>query len=329
LRSCIHVPTYQQDPGKNPKEFSSYSLGFFLILSLYRSGEQIMTAFPLLDCCQMLAIDPKTLRSWLRQAKMSLHTHPSDARVKSLTQEQVQHLAALHGRSLRPHAALSLATPVEIFPLGAPLASTQTETVRCIIPQQIEADLIEKVTLLERSVARMQEHLANLALQLLEERTLRYEQRLHTLEGLIEPMRGQQAPQQRREMREQPTRQDADPSQERRPRSAKQQAPSRVIPLIEYGANGTYIVICPELGELPLTPDSPEWFAWLATLSSFRFLGQQGRLSASRTRGRPCWMAYRRIHGHCYSYGLGNTKHLTIAHLEQMAATLQSHLPSL
>lgn len=88
------------------------------------------------------------------------------------------------------------------------------------------------------------------------------------------------------------------------------------------------MLICPKEGELHLTPDSPEWFAWLETLNSFRFLGQQGRLSASRTRGRPCWMAYRRIHGHCYNYGLGNTKRLTIAHLEQMAATLQSHTTS-
>jgi hypothetical protein len=92
---------------------------------------------------------------------------------------------------------------------------------------------------------------------------------------------------------------------------------------------GTYVIICPTRGELSFAPDSPEWFAWLETLNSFRFVGQQGRLSASRTKGRPCWMAYRRIHGHCYNYGLGNTKRLTIAHLEQMAATLQSHVPSL
>jgi len=78
-----------------------------------------------------------------------------------------------------------------------------------------------------------------------------------------------------------------------------------------------------------LLPDSPEWFDWLATLSSFRFLGQQGRLSTYRNPGRTSWMAYRRIHGRRYDYGLGNTKLLTIAHLEQMAATLQSSVSSL
>jgi len=88
------------------------------------------------------------------------------------------------------------------------------------------------------------------------------------------------------------------------------------------------VLICREHGELPIVPDSPEWFDWLSTRSSFRFVGKLGRLSASRTKERPCWMAYRRIHGHCYSYGLGNTKRLTIAHLEQMAATLQAHASS-
>src|SRR5262249_30885739 len=100
------------------------------------------------------------------------------------------------------------------------------------------------------------------------------------------------------------------------------------LPLIAYTATGSYVVICPTHGELDLLPDSAEWFEWLATLSSFRFLGQQGRLSASRSSGRPCWMAYRRIHKRCYTYGLGNTKRLTLAHLEQMAATLQSYVPS-
>ena len=105
-------------------------------------------------------------------------------------------------------------------------------------------------------------------------------------------------------------------------------APSRALALIEYWAEGTYGIISPTEGVLALVPDSPAWFDWLATLSSFRFLGQQGRLSASRTKGRTSWMAYRRIHGQCYAYGLGQTAHLTIARLELMAATLQSHAPS-
>ncbi len=48
-----------------------------------------MTSLSFLECCHLLAIDPKTLRQWLAQAKMSLHAHPTDARVKCLTSEQV------------------------------------------------------------------------------------------------------------------------------------------------------------------------------------------------------------------------------------------------
>jgi len=175
----------------------------------------------------------------------------------------------------------------------------------------------------------MQQHLAELALELLQERTLRYEKRLQALETLIGPTQQPSAqPQVRQRMGEQ--NQPDGKHQERRPHPAEKRAHSRLIPLIEYAADGTYVVICPELGELPLIPDSPEWFDWLATLSSFRFVGQQGRLSAYRKPGRTfCWFAYRRIHRHRYEHALGCTDQLTIDHLEQMAAKLQSSLVSL
>src|SRR2546422_10868193 len=53
-----------------------------------------------------------------------------------------------------------------------------------------------------------------------------------------------------------------------------------LLPLIEYGAHGTYVVICPQQGELHLSPDSLEWFAWLASVSSLRFVGKCRRLTA-------------------------------------------------
>src|SRR5258708_24840842 len=113
---------------------------------------------------------------------------------------------------------------------------------------------------------------------------------------------------------------------------AELRARSRVIPLIEYGCRGSYVVICPQEGELHLTPDSPEWFDWLATLSSFRFVGQQGRFTAYREhkhRGPTrSWRADRSIHGRNYKHSLGVTDHLSINRLEQVAAILQSHLAS-
>ena len=46
--------------------------------------------------------------------------------------------------------------------------------------------------------------------------------------------------------------------------------PTHVLPLVEYGSQGHYVVICPKQGLLALEPDSSAWFAWLATQSSFR-----------------------------------------------------------
>jgi hypothetical protein len=59
-------------------------------------------------------------------------------------------------------------------------------------------------------------------------------------------------------------------------------APTHVLPLVEYATQGGYVIICPEHGLLPFEPDSPQWFAWLATHSSFRFVGQSGRFTAHR-----------------------------------------------
>jgi hypothetical protein len=280
-----------------------------------------MTMLPLIDCSEMLAIDAKTLRHWLRQANIPLHPHPSDARVKCLTMEQVWQLAALHGRALKPQEAPTTSL------LGAPLRPTATDLALGETPAiQRATDLLTKLSQLETQVSTMQQHLAQLALELLQERTLRYEQRLQTLETLIGST---QQPPARQRMGEQNPPEEGSHKQRRLP-PAKPPAPSRLIPLIEYAADGTYVVICPERGELPLTPDSPEWFDWLATLSSFRFVGQRGRLSAYRKPGRTfCWFAYRRIHRHRYEHALGRTDRLTIDHLEQMAVKLQSSLVSL
>ena len=89
------------------------------------------------------------------------------------------------------------------------------------------------------------------------------------------------------------------------------------------------MVICPTQGLLPLQPDTPAWFAWLATQSSFRFVGKQGRFTAHREverLPRAAWRAHRSIGSHTYNLHLGSTESLTIATLEQAAATLQAHL---
>ena len=175
----------------------------------------------------------------------------------------------------------------------------------------------------------VQEHLAQLALALLREQERTVEQRITALEALVHPVGGghQLADPQEQEARPEPTHVS---HQGHQPLPVEQRARSRMPALIEYGAQGAYVIISSQEGELHLTPDSAEWFAWLASISSFRFVGQQGRFTAYRhDRLSRSWRAHRRIHQQDYRQLLGTTDHLTIQRLEQAAAAIQSQLSSL
>jgi hypothetical protein len=88
------------------------------------------------------------------------------------------------------------------------------------------------------------------------------------------------------------------------------------------------VVLCPKYGLLPLEPDTPAWFAWLAEQSSFRFVGKEGHFSAHHEWRVPhgAWRAHRHIRNQAYHLRLAPTQDLTSAVLEQAAATLQAHL---
>ena len=66
-----------------------------------------MTLLPLRQGCALLGIDAKTLRHWMQQANLSLHPHPNDARIKCVTSEHLEQLAALHRRPVDVPAALA------------------------------------------------------------------------------------------------------------------------------------------------------------------------------------------------------------------------------
>lgn len=270
-----------------------------------------MTLLPLKQACVLLGIDAKTLRHWLQQANLSLHPHPTDARIKCVTSQQLTHLATLHHRPFDE--------PAEACPSLLP------ET----LSPQAEPDVLLKLTQLETQVALLQQQVAALALELLQERTRHYEQRLHVLETRIHPLSQHDRVTAALSTPQEQGSQSVMPSTALRVHPMKGR-PRPILPLIEYTADGSYIVICPELGELALIPDSPAWFAWLETISSLRFLGQQGRWSAYRDKRRAAhgWFAYRRIHGQQYVHALGSSHELTLARFEQMAATLQAYVTS-
>jgi hypothetical protein len=272
-----------------------------------------MTSLSFIECCHRLSIDPKTLRQWLVQAQISLHPHPKDARIKCLTSEQIHVLANLHGRVLKPEAEASGASP------------RPDEAERLMPPTAVcDADLRARLAQMEVQVATLQTQLTDLTLQLLREREQHTEQRLLSLEArstLTEPYAQAPLALQTSSVLCQP----AMPPVVCHPTEQR----NRLIPLIEYGARGHYVLICPKEGELHITPDSPEWFAWLASLSSFRFVGQSGRFSARRGynhRPNRGWYAQRGIRQKNYSKYIGVSEHVTTDRLEQIAAYFQSYM---
>ena len=76
---------------------------------------------------------------------------------------------------------------------------------------------------------------------------------------------------------------------------------------------------------LTVTHGEQAWLAWLDTVPSFTFQGQQGQLTArkeSRQRGDQYWYAYRRVGQRLTKKYLGRTTDLTVARLEEAAALL-------
>lgn len=273
-----------------------------------------MTLLSLTDCCRLLAIDPKTLRRWLRLARLPLQPHPLDARLKCLTREQVQQVAATHHRALP--ASLELQGQSEPSALAIPERNVSGGSA-------VGPEGSAHLAALTKQLADLQVHVATLQ---------------HQLTRLADPWPKEQHRQTSKASRTK------DKSLKSSLQNQKKQASDRaaaqevsmdrrkhphVLPLVEYGAQGKYVVISPELGILVCEPDSPEWFAWLSTLASFRFVGQQGRFTAHRgAQGLPSrsWRASRQIRNRSYNQHLGKTQSLTIAALEHVAAVLQSHL---
>lgn len=293
-----------------------------------------MAYFPLSDCCELLATDVKTLRRWLGAAQIPLHPHPTNANIECLTVEQVQYLVQLHARPLVVHedptSPLTVATSfLQASATPSPQASTSSDTsaiMKLTIHSQ-EADPIARLALLEATVATLQQQIDQLTYDHVLGYNQEHDRRLQTRE-LPHPAKGEQVkplnPQSRGENR--PF--EADSRQEYQAHAAEHRIRHQ-IPLIEYNVTtGTYVLSSPKLGHLQILPDSPEWFAWLASLSSFRFIGRHGRLSACRGYDhgpKHTWYAYRSIRQRTYKRYLGVTEHLTLTCLEHMAAHLQSY----
>jgi hypothetical protein len=304
---------------------------------LLEKGVLIMTTGPVADGARILGIHPKTLHHWLGEAHMTFAAHPTDSRIKCVTLEQIQQLARLHGRPLRPPSTTHPLLSQEQTPPTPDNGAECLQTAHALpISYPLEAALLQKLSCLETRVLTLQEQIAQLALTLLREREQSVEGRLTALETVIQEVVGRPIcplPLPDRGLLLQELEQSAAPKRTRPLHPAEQRARSRRPPLIEYSAQGTYVIVRAQEGEVHLDPESRAWFDWLATLSSFRFVGKQGRFTAHRgyNRGQQTrfWSASRCIRSHSYKHYLGVTESLTIASLEHVAARLQSDVDAL
>ena len=278
-----------------------------------------MTILSLADSCRLLAIDAKTLRHWLRLAHISVQAHPFDARLKCVTSEQVQHLAATHRRTLPESRE-------QPFPATPPAPSILPD-VSTAVWSSVVSEISGPITELAQHLGSLQAQIAMLQNQLaLLTEQLQKEQQRRT--SVIETFENTSLESSLDKSAESSLDKSAKSSLDKSvPVSIDRRKHPHILPLVEYGAQGQYVVISPEEGLLSFEPDSPEWFAWLSTLPSFRFVGQHGRFTAFH--GYQCspgtsWWAHRQIRNHSHRHRLGLPASVTIASLELAASSLQA-----
>ena len=257
-----------------------------------------MTFVSVSDACRRLGIDAKTLRRWLADAQLLLQSHPRDGRKKGISGEHLQRLSRLHQRSLAPlPQEPSAPVPSDLLPLPAAFLA---------LPETLSA-LQAQITALHHQVTDLTSLLQR-----------------HLPQPMSTPPPASQPKPAKRSS------QPASPAPRTRSTAPTKPSskPAHVIPRVEYGKEGRYVVICPKRGLLPFELDTPEWFAWVAKQSSFRFVGKEGHFTAHHewTTPRGAWRAHRQIRNHSYNVRLAPNQHLTTAVSEQAVHTLHAHL---
>ena len=315
-----------------------------------------MTLVSLTNSCRLLAVDPKTLHRWMKLCHLVSQSHPLDARLKCLTSAQIQQLATTHRRVLPDFEPLHCQAEASAFSAptalpSAPLASDMQPD----FPPPV-TDLTMHLNCLQAQVVQLQQQLILLTQQLQKEQQWRTSQATFENKSLesssdkslessldkslesssdksLESSSDKSLESSSDKSLESSSDKSLESSQEKESRRAKAAPPlvdrhkrPCVLPLVEYGTGGKYVVVTPEQVLLDFEPDSPEWFAWLSTLTSFRFVGASGHLTVHRHKRNWSWRASRSIRYRTHSLHLVATESLTLSVLEQAAASLQSLL---
>jgi len=249
----------------------------------------------LTDCCLHLGIDPKTLRCWLKTARLAAVLHPSDARIKCLTDAQLADLARLHDRCLPDTADLAPVLTASA-PTAAPSASEEIAVLRSQVVQ------------LQSQILTLQTQLTDLALTL--------------LQRPVQPTPPPPPPAPKSSRSAPPA--ISEPPLPPLPRGTVSSNHPRSQALIQVREDGSYVIITPDAGVLPMVPDSPEWFDWITSLRSFRFQGKYGSYGATRKLKKGHAVSAFHIHfsrsGHSCNLYLSFFPAITVARLEEMAA---------
>lgn len=79
--------------------------------------------------------------------------------------------------------------------------------------------------------------------------------------------------------------------------------------------------------ELPIQMDTPAWFAWLETLTTFGYRSRHYRpiltVRREKRRQKTYWYAYSKINAKLHNVYLGKTAQLTLARLERACHRLE------
>jgi hypothetical protein len=214
-----------------------------------------MTLVSLTNCCRLLAVDPKTLRRWMSLSQLTAQPSPHDARLKCLESEQVQQLAAVHHRTLAEKFELHF--PSEISTSAAPAHVVSAPVLSDILPDfpALLTDFTRQFGSLQAHVALLQDQLALLTEQLQMERQRRASDASTLKDKSLESSQDKSLESSQDKSLESSQDKSLESSQDK---SLEMQAalppdhtPSidrrkhpHVLPLVEYGAEGVYVVVC-------------------------------------------------------------------------------------
>ena len=212
----------------------------------------IMTILSLADCCRHLAIDPKTLRRWLAQAPFTRQSHPQDARLKGLTEEQLRWLAQAHHRHLAtlPQEQEGVAPTTPIASLDAAGRPARTPPGLARAPGSTG-----------RSTGAGG----------------RFEPGPLSSNRPSATARSRSGPTTRAAGR----RRSRGRSQAESLRQQRRPSQAQVLALVEYAGEGHYVVISPRGGLLPFEPDTSSLVCLVDDLLVVSFCGQTGALDCA------------------------------------------------